>query len=102
MSSCSPRTTSPPRSSNRSSGTGSDGPRGSRVSAPVSEDETMRHPAPPARNGGRGGAWRGLFAFRGSARPDLELGIGIGAFVVVIAVWFAVTGLGLVHPQFLP
>lgn len=62
----------------------------------------MRHPASPARNGGRGGAWRGLFAFRGSARPDLELWIGIGAFVVVIAVWFAVSGLELVHPQFLP
>jgi NitT/TauT family transport system permease protein len=48
------------------------------------------------------GPWRALFTFRGSTRPELDLWVGILAFVVVIAIWSAVTGLGLVHPQFLP
>jgi NitT/TauT family transport system permease protein len=47
-------------------------------------------------------AWRDLFIFRGTPRADLEVWLGIGAFVFVIAAWGLVTGLGLVHPQFLP
>ena len=46
--------------------------------------------------------WRGLFTFRARARADVELRIGIAAFVIVIGVWVLVTELGFIHPQFLP
>jgi NitT/TauT family transport system permease protein len=46
--------------------------------------------------------WRDLFVFRGSTRPDVEVWVGIAAFVVVIGAWLLVTELGLVQPQFLP
>lgn len=45
---------------------------------------------------------RTLFAFRGAARPRLELGVGIGAFLFVLFAWTLVTEAGLVAPQFLP
>ena len=47
-------------------------------------------------------AWRDLFAFRAKARADLELWLGIGAFLLVLVLWILVTGLGLIHRQFLP
>jgi NitT/TauT family transport system permease protein len=43
-----------------------------------------------------------LFAFRAAPQADLELWLGIAAFIFVLAVWQLVAGLGLVHPQFLP
>jgi NitT/TauT family transport system permease protein len=46
--------------------------------------------------------WRDLFRFRALARPDLELWVGIAAFLAVIGAWLLVTELGLVQPQFLP
>ena len=46
--------------------------------------------------------WRDLFGFRAAPQADLELWLGVAAFLVVLVVWFAVTTLGLVHPQFLP
>lgn len=46
--------------------------------------------------------WRDLFVFRASTRPDVEVWVGIAAFVVVIGAWLLVTELGLVQPQFLP
>jgi NitT/TauT family transport system permease protein len=48
------------------------------------------------------GAWRELFAFRGAARPRLEIGIGIGAFLFVVVAWDLITRFGLIKPQFLP
>ena len=56
-------------------------------------------PAPAAAQRGR---WRSLFGFRAAPQADLELWLGIGAFVFVLAVWQLVAGLGWVHPQFLP
>ncbi len=56
--------------------------------------------APPAVR--ERAAWRDLVTFRGPPRADFELWLGIGAFLFVLAVWSLVTGLGLVHPQFLP
>jgi NitT/TauT family transport system permease protein len=46
--------------------------------------------------------WRDLFVFRAHTRPDIEIWVGIAAFVIVIATWLLVTELGLVQPQFLP
>ena len=46
--------------------------------------------------------WRDLFRFRAQARPDVEVWVGIVAFVVVIAAWLVVTELELIQPQFLP
>jgi NitT/TauT family transport system permease protein len=46
--------------------------------------------------------WRDLFRFRAPGRPDVEVWVGIAAFVVVIAAWLAATELELVQPQFLP
>jgi NitT/TauT family transport system permease protein len=46
--------------------------------------------------------WRDLFVFRARTRPDIEVWVGIIAFVVVLGAWWLVTGLGLVQPQFLP
>ena len=46
--------------------------------------------------------WRDLFRFRAPTRPDIEVWVGIVAFVVVIAAWLVVTELELVQRQFLP
>ena len=46
--------------------------------------------------------WRDLFRFRAATRPDVEVWVGIVAFVVVVAAWLAVTELELVQRQFLP
>jgi NitT/TauT family transport system permease protein len=46
--------------------------------------------------------WRDLFVFRATTRPDIEVWVGIAAFVVVIGAWLLVTELRLVQPQFLP
>ena len=50
----------------------------------------------------RQSSWRELLAFRGAARPRLEIGIGIGAFLLVVVVWDLITRSGLIKPQFLP
>jgi NitT/TauT family transport system permease protein len=50
----------------------------------------------------RWNATRALFTFRGKAPARLQLWVGIGAFVFVIAAWLLITELGLVKPQFLP
>lgn len=47
-------------------------------------------------------AWRDLFTFRGHVPARLELWVGVAGFGTVIGSWLLVTGLGLVHPQFLP
>jgi NitT/TauT family transport system permease protein len=66
-------------------------------------EQAARPPAVPAPGAVRRRAfWRDLFAFRGRVRPDLELWIGIGAFVAVLLIWLVVTELRLIHPQFLP
>jgi NitT/TauT family transport system permease protein len=46
--------------------------------------------------------WRDLFRFRAQTRPDVEVWVGIGAFIVVIGAWLVVTELDLVQRQFLP
>jgi NitT/TauT family transport system permease protein len=46
--------------------------------------------------------WRDLFTFRARTRPDIEIWVGIAAFVVVIGGWLLATELGVVQPQFLP
>jgi NitT/TauT family transport system permease protein len=46
--------------------------------------------------------WRDLFVFRARTRPDIEIWVGIAAFVVVIGGWLLATELGVVQPQFLP
>jgi NitT/TauT family transport system permease protein len=40
--------------------------------------------------------------FRARTRPEIEVWVGIAAFVVVLAAWLLATELGLVQPQFLP
>jgi NitT/TauT family transport system permease protein len=57
---------------------------------------------PPMQSAARGEGWDALFVFRAKARPDIEVWVGVGAFVVVLALWLAVTELRLVKPQFLP
>jgi len=51
----------------------------------------------PARAGG----WHELFLFRGKPSSNIQLWVGIGAFAVTIALWWLVTALALVKPQFL-
>jgi NitT/TauT family transport system permease protein len=48
------------------------------------------------------GGLRELLLFRGKPRANIQLWVGIAAFVLTIAVWQLVTGAGLVKPQFLP
>jgi NitT/TauT family transport system permease protein len=43
-----------------------------------------------------------LFVIRARTRPDIEVWVGILAFIVVLGAWLLVTELGLVQPQFLP
>jgi NitT/TauT family transport system permease protein len=76
---------------------------------PSAADRPAEPPPADAALGVRAGrkgrerpAWRDLFIFRGTPRADLELWLGIGAFLFVLAAWSLVTSLGLVHPQFLP
>jgi len=57
--------------------------------------------APPAAPR-QASPWRDLFRFRAGTRPDIEVWVGIVAFVSVIGVWLGVTELDLVQPQFLP
>ena len=47
-------------------------------------------------------SWRELLAFRGAARPRLEIGIGVAAFLFVVGAWDFITRFGLIKPQFLP
>ena len=49
----------------------------------------------------RTGGVRELFVFRGKPGANLQLWVGIGAFVFSLAVWWLVTELSLVRPQFL-
>jgi NitT/TauT family transport system permease protein len=56
--------------------------------------------ASPARH--RAGGLRELFLFRGKPSANLQLWVGIGAFVLVLAIWWVVAQSGLVKPQFLP
>lgn len=58
--------------------------------------------APAAAQARPSSPWRDLFGFRTRARPDIEVWVGIVAFVAVLGAWWLVTGLGLVQPQFLP
>src|SRR5262245_32614682 len=61
------------------------------------------HIASPARTEDRNGAaWRELFTFRAAPQPGPELWLGIGAFLLVLALWSLVAELGFVHPQILP
>jgi NitT/TauT family transport system permease protein len=46
--------------------------------------------------------WRDLFRFRARTRSDVEVWVGILAFVIVIAGWLVATELEFVQPQFLP
>jgi NitT/TauT family transport system permease protein len=58
--------------------------------------------SPPGRSVRRRAIWRDLLSFRGRVGPNVELWIGIGAFVVVLLIWLLVTEFELVHPQFFP
>jgi NitT/TauT family transport system permease protein len=75
------------------SGASPDRPGG--VSIPIATTPTQAVP-----NGPR--PWRDLFMF--GAKPDhrVELWVGVGAFLVVLLAWIAVTARGLAQPQFLP
>jgi NitT/TauT family transport system permease protein len=57
---------------------------------------------PPARGAAAGSAWRELFRFRGAARSDLELWVGVAAFAAVLALWWLAAAIELVRPHFLP
>jgi NitT/TauT family transport system permease protein len=46
--------------------------------------------------------WRDLFRFGARVRPEVEVRVGIFAFIIVIAAWLVVTELELVQSQFLP
>ncbi|MGH3469002.1 MAG: ABC transporter permease [Thermocrispum sp.] len=46
--------------------------------------------------------WRDLFRFRARTRSDVEVWVGIIAFIIVIAAWLVATELELIQPQFLP
>jgi NitT/TauT family transport system permease protein len=59
-----------------------------------------RAPSPAAAR--QSNPWRDLFVFRARTRPDIEIWVGIAAFVVVIGAWLLATELGLVQAQFLP
>jgi NitT/TauT family transport system permease protein len=61
-----------------------------------------RAPAPSAAAARPTGPWRDLFVFRAVTRPDVEVWVGIAAFVVVLGAWLLATELALVQPQFLP
>ena len=50
----------------------------------------------------RGSGARELFTFRGKPPADLEVWVGVGGFVFVLATWLTVTELALIKPQFLP
>jgi NitT/TauT family transport system permease protein len=50
----------------------------------------------------RRSVWKELFTFRARVRADVEVRIGVAAFVVVIGTWLLVTELGFIRPQFLP
>jgi NitT/TauT family transport system permease protein len=56
----------------------------------------------PAAAPGRASPWHDLFRFRTQTRPDVEVWVGIVAFVVVIVAWLTVTELEVIQPQFLP
>jgi NitT/TauT family transport system permease protein len=62
-------------------------------------DRAGRFPAAAPR---QASPWRDLFRFRARTRPDVEVWVGIVAFVVVIAAWLVVTELEVIQPQFLP
>ena len=49
-----------------------------------------------------GNPWRDLFVFRARPAARVEFWVAVGGFVAVLLAWLLVTGLGLVHPQFLP
>jgi len=51
---------------------------------------------------GDAGGWRELFLFRGKPSANIQLWVGISAFVVTVALWWLVAALALVKPQFLP
>jgi NitT/TauT family transport system permease protein len=58
--------------------------------------------APPAATPRQARPWRDLFRFRARTRPDVEVRVGIAAFIIVVAAWLVVTELELIQPQFLP
>lgn len=66
--------------------------------APAGDRDKIRPSRPSEDRAG----WRDLFTFRAKPRADLELWLGIGAFLLVLAAWVLVAGLGLIKPQFLP
>lgn len=68
----------------------------------VGTDERRAVVARPRSARADDGGWRALFRFRGKPRANLEIGMGIGAFVLTIALWWLVAALELVRPQFLP
>jgi NitT/TauT family transport system permease protein len=78
------------------------------VSATNRADGAGAASAPPGRRAApavmvaRSSGVRELFVFRGRPGANLQLWVGIGAFVFSIGVWWLVTSLGLVRPQFLP
>jgi NitT/TauT family transport system permease protein len=63
----------------------------------MSEPDRRRKAASAAE-----GQWAALFRFRGKARSDVELVIGIASFIAILLAWTAVAELGWVTPQFLP
>jgi len=72
------------------------------------ESSTLQRVAPPPAAASAGtaivkeGGTRELFVFRGKPRANVQLWVGIAAFVVTIGVWELLTGAGLIKPQFLP
>lgn len=63
----------------------------------MTEPERRRTTGPAAES-----QWRVLFRFRGKARPDVELVIGIVSFVAILLAWTVVAELRWITPQFLP
>jgi NitT/TauT family transport system permease protein len=62
-------------------------------------DRAGRFPAAAPR---QASPWHDLFRFRTQTRPDVEVWVGILAFVVIIAAWLMMTELEVIQPQFLP
>jgi NitT/TauT family transport system permease protein len=72
------------------------------TAAPRPQSRTSEPSPAPAPERAHRSVWRELFTFRAKVRADVELRMGIAAFVLVIGIWLLATETGFVQPQFLP
>ncbi len=72
------------------------------MTTPATGGDALRQPGRERRGGGIRAAMEGLFAFRGQARPMVDLGVSVAAAAAVVAAWEAASRAGWIAPQFLP